>query len=293
MIPFDTTGIDLIGQTAIVTGGGRGLGRAMALALTAAGAKVAVVARTEAELAETVNLIHMAGGQVLAIPADVSDRHAVEQIVETVERELGAVDLLVNNAAILGVLGPFWEADPDEWWRAMEINVYGALVCATTVMKGMVARKRGRIINVSSSGVLYPLAYGSAYGVSKTALIHLTEFMAAEGGEHGVVAFSICPGGVRTAMMNHLIESEEAQKWMPFIHQYSVDVGIYDEPEDSAALVTLLASGKADGLSGRFIQVSDNLDEMVRQTEQIEKEDLHTFRMRRLPMEAKADAEQG
>src|SRR5688572_6823563 len=111
----DVTNIDLSGQVAIVTGGGRGLGRAMALALTAANAKVVVVARSEDQLAETVELIQKTNGQVIAVPTDITDRDAVEKMVQTVQQELGAVDLLVNNAGVTGKPGPLWEADPEDW----------------------------------------------------------------------------------------------------------------------------------------------------------------------------------
>src|SRR5262245_36417546 len=101
MTPFNTTDVALTAQVAIVTGGGRGLGRGIAQALAAARAKVAVVARNEVQLAETVDLIRQDGGHVLAVPTDVADRKAVEKMVQTVQQELGAVDILVNNAAVI------------------------------------------------------------------------------------------------------------------------------------------------------------------------------------------------
>jgi NAD(P)-dependent dehydrogenase (short-subunit alcohol dehydrogenase family) len=105
----------LTGQVAIITGGGRGLGRTFAHALADAGAAVAVTARSADQLAETVASITANGGRALAVPADVSDRQAVEQLVDSVRQQLGAVDLLVNNAGIGGPLGPLWEVDPDDW----------------------------------------------------------------------------------------------------------------------------------------------------------------------------------
>lgn len=274
---------DLSGQVALVTGGGRGIGRAIAQALAASGAAVAVVARSQSELDETVEFVTESGGRALAICADISDREAVEQMAQQVERELGAVDLLVNNAGIIGTIGPMWETDPDEWLRTFDVNLYGSFLCGVTIMRGMVARKRGRIINVASSAAVHIIPCGSAYGIAKAGLLRLTEFMAVEGKEHGVIAFAIDPGGVRTAMMNYLIDSEPARKWIPGAHQYAVEVGIFNTAEEPAALVTLLASGKADSLSGRFIRLSDNLDQLVLRAEQIQKDDLYTLRMQMLP----------
>ena len=108
-------GIDLTEQVAIVTGGGRGIGRAIALALAEGGASVAVVARTEDQLAETVGLIEEGGGRAAAYPADVTDQAAVDQVVADVEQQVGPVDLLVSNAGHGGQIAPLWEVEPDEW----------------------------------------------------------------------------------------------------------------------------------------------------------------------------------
>ena len=112
--------IRLDGQVALVTGGGRGLGRAMALALSAAGATVTVCARTKSQLAETVALIQERGGRALAIPADMADRASVEGLVGRVEHEVGPIDLLVNNAGVVGTMGPLAQTDPDAWWRSRQ-----------------------------------------------------------------------------------------------------------------------------------------------------------------------------
>jgi NAD(P)-dependent dehydrogenase (short-subunit alcohol dehydrogenase family) len=272
--------IDLSDQIAIVTGGGRGLGRVYAEALARAGAAVAVVARSADQLAETVTLIEGAGGQASAHPADVTDRLAVEQLVDTVEQQLGAVDLLVNNAGIAGPgNGPIWEADVDGWWRCMDVNLRGPFLCARSVLPSMIARRRGRIINVSSGAGLHPMRNMSPYVVSKTALIRLTENLAVETEEYGISVFAIHPGTVRTPMWETALVSPDAMRWMPWarnIFEKERD----NPPELAAQLVLLLASGEADALSGCFISIHDDVAQMVSRADEIKANELHTLRLR-------------
>jgi NAD(P)-dependent dehydrogenase (short-subunit alcohol dehydrogenase family) len=285
MMKYYTADVDLTDQVAIVTGGGRGLGRGMAHALASANAAVAVVARTEEQLAETVDLIRQAGGRALGIGADVTDREAVEKMVQTVQQELGPVDILVNNAAVVRPFAPIWELDPEEWQHALEVNLYGACLCSAMVLKEMTARRKGRIINVASAAALGPITYGSAYAVSKAALLRFTECLAADVRDYGITAFAIDPGTVRTDMSEYLMESEEGRTYAPWYRGYFSN---YHVPAElSANLVTLLASGQVDRLSGRFIQVSDNVDELLSYAEQITHNDLYTLRLRTISPEAR------
>lgn len=273
--------INLAGQVAVVTGGGRGLGRAMACDLAAAQASVAIVARSDDQLAETADLIRKAGGRVLTIPTDITDRNAVETMVEHVESELGAIDLLVNNAGVTGVPGPIWEIDPDDWQNTFDVNLRGAFLCSRAVLRMMTKRQRGRIINVASAIALGPIIYTSTYAISKAALLRLTECTALDGKAHGIVSFAIDPGSVRTAMTEYLIESEEGRTYVPWYRQFILEG--HDVPAGrSAELVTLLASGKADSLSGRFISIWDNIDDMLLQEAQITQDNLYTLRLRTL-----------
>src|SRR5262245_22598866 len=141
----------LSGQVAVVTGGGRGIGRAIALALATAGAWTAVLARSQSELDTTVQLIEHAGGRARAFVSDVTDVLAVRNAMRNIEQALGPVDLLVNNAATGGPIGPFWETDTEQWWQALEVNLRGPVLCSRAVLPGMVARHQGRIVNVASS----------------------------------------------------------------------------------------------------------------------------------------------
>jgi NAD(P)-dependent dehydrogenase (short-subunit alcohol dehydrogenase family) len=262
--------IDLGGQTAVVTGGGRGLGRAFAEALAAAGAKVAVIARSQSELDQTVASI---GSNARAFCADVTDAHSIG----TVFREIGSVDLLVNNAGALGPIGPFAETDFDQWWTAMDVNVRGAMLCARAVLPGMIERRRGRIISVVTGAFSAP--YVSAYLASKTALIRATECLAAETKPYNLALFSMAPGTVRTEMTKHSLTSPEGRRWIPWFRRI-FDEGLDLPPERPAALVVALASGKYDALSGLYLTPFDDLDAILSARPQVENDRLHALQIR-------------
>jgi NAD(P)-dependent dehydrogenase (short-subunit alcohol dehydrogenase family) len=277
------TGYHFANQVALITGGGRGLGRAFAESLAQAGAAVAIVARSEVQLQDAAHAIEHAGGRSLTFTADVTDRQAIEQVVAEIERQWGYIDLLINNAGSLRTLGPIAEIDPDEWWREVEINVRGTLLCTRAVLPGMVARGRGRIINMASAAGLQALPAGSAYCLSKAAVIRFSESLAIENSSRGVCAFAMHPGNVRTTMLDFIVESDEVGLRAPLIQQWGQQ--LYREGGDtpiqrSVDLMLFLACGKADALSGRFIDIDDDLDAMLQQIELIEREDLYTLRLR-------------
>jgi NAD(P)-dependent dehydrogenase (short-subunit alcohol dehydrogenase family) len=269
----------LVGQVAVVTGGGRGVGRAIAEDLAAAGAAVAVTARSGDQLAETVRRIRGAGGRAAAYPADVTDRAAVEGAVAHTEGELGPVDLLVNNAGAVTALGPFWETDPDVWWRDAEVHVRGAVLWTRAVLPGMVARRRGRIVNVVSGAGAQATPYLSAYACAKAALMRLTDSLAAEVASHGVTVFAASPGPVRTALLEATAASPVGRRWLPQFAKMLAD-GRDLSPARAVRLVRFLAEGRADALSGRYFHASDDPAALVGRAEEIVREDLHTVRLR-------------
>ena len=259
----------LAGQVALVTGGGRGIGRAIAIALSDAGAMLAVVARSEAEIEETVGLIVEGGGRAVGFAADVTNRVDVERAVAVTEKEIGPVSILVNNAGSAGPLTPLWETDPEDWWRTIEINLRGPMLCAHAVLPGMIQRRRGTIVNVGSyAGIRASTGGGHGpYATSKAALVRFTDSLAAATGEHGVQVFTISPGLVHTAMTAGIVDFDQIPEdaWSP--------------PEAAALLVVRLAEGAGAGLNGRFIHVNDDLDLLAREAERIEREGLYTLRL--------------
>ena len=144
-------------------------------------------------MAETVELIRQAGGRALALPADVTDRHAVAGVVAAAESRLGPIDVLINSVGSFRALGSASQVDPDEWWREVEINLRGPFVCAHAVLPGMMARRHGRIINIASAAGLQAIESVSAYGVGKTALIRFTETLAAETQPYGIAVLPHTP----------------------------------------------------------------------------------------------------
>jgi NAD(P)-dependent dehydrogenase (short-subunit alcohol dehydrogenase family) len=271
----------LSGQTALVTGGGRGLGRAFALALAQAGASVAITARSAGELEETAALVRDAGGAALIADADIADPAQVRAMIRQVQKHFGPLDVLINNAGAGGPYGPSWEADPEQWWRCQEVNLRGPFLCCHEAIPGMLARRRGRIINIASGAGARSIPYMSAYVVSKTALIRFSEVLAAETEQHGIRVFSVQPGAVRTAMAEGVLNDAEARRWLPWLPKIFEQGGDVP-PEAAAQLAVFLASGKADALSGRMFAIEDDPAEVAAHAEQVRRDDLYTLRMARL-----------
>jgi NAD(P)-dependent dehydrogenase (short-subunit alcohol dehydrogenase family) len=268
---------------AIVTGASRGIGRTIAEHLAAAGAAVALTARSADALAAGAAAIAAAGGRAVAVPADVTDRAATERLVAEAERQLGPVDLLVNNAGANTVFGPLWEVDLGAWRRDFDTNLFGPLLCARAVLPGMAARGRGRIVNVASAAGTAPRPHFSAYGLAKTALVRLTETLALEAAPHRIGVFALHPGRVLTPMNEGLLASPEFRRWFPDLAQ-RVEEGRFtwmsDDP--AAQLVVTLASGAADALSGRYLDVeTDDVPALVAQAEDIRQRNLLTLRVAR------------
>jgi len=255
----------LDGQVALITGGGRGIGEAVAHELAAAGMRVAVTGRTESQVRSVAEAV---GG--LALIGDASQHGDVEGWVADTERQLGPIDLLVNNAAIVGAPEPFWNHPPSEWWRVFEINVLGTFLCCHAVAGGMAERRRGRIVNVTSGASYLPQlpAVGSdtSYPASKAAINRFTERLAVELGEYGVHAFAVAPGLVRTEMTASL--SGELP-WTPL--------------EAPARLIRGIAEGRADALSGRYLHAEHDadLDALAARAGEIREHDLNAVRLRR------------
>jgi 3-oxoacyl-[acyl-carrier protein] reductase len=241
--------------TALVTGGGRGIGAGIARALAENGWSVVVGARSRDQVEEVAKEID---GR--AVELDVADRESVERAVT----EAGDVDLLVANAGIGGQGQPTWEAEPEDWWRVLEVNVLGVHLSCRAVIPGMLERGRGRIVITGSGAAYLPGMSHTDYPASKAAVCRYGETLHNElGGRIPVFFFS--PGLVQTEMTSGF--SDDAP-WTP--------------PELAPKLVAALASGRADALAGRYLHAEhDDIEDLIARADEIERDDLNAIRLQR------------
>jgi NAD(P)-dependent dehydrogenase (short-subunit alcohol dehydrogenase family) len=269
----------LQGRVAIVTGAGRGIGRAIAKALAAEGALVAVTARTQSQIDETVAMIDAGGGRAIAVAADIAEPAAVAAMSAEVVRTLGPVDLLVNNAAHSSSAARLWEADPDEWWRGVEVNLRGPFLAIRAVLPSMIERGAGRIINISSRSAGIPAPGRSEYAASKAALVRLTDTLDAELKEFGISVFAVHPGRVPTEASKRFMASPAGQRWSV---EAAAELKLLEAPPERCAdLCAILASGRADGLSGRFLSIFDDIEYLAAHAEDVQRDDTYALRLRK------------
>ncbi|GAA1218359.1 hypothetical protein GCM10009665_05320 [Kitasatospora nipponensis] len=258
----------LEGQVALVTGAGRGIGREIAIGLAAEGMAVGLVGRTLQTLTDTLKACVREGAKGIAVTADVARPGAVREAVRSVERDLGPVDLLVNNAGQIDREEvPLWEADAAQWWQVVEVNLRGPFNLLRSVLPGMVERGRGRVLNLNSGFALRPDGRYTAYATSKGALLQLSDNIADSLADHGVVVLDISPGAVATDMTAGMPMFAGMKEWnsLPYMVAVAVDA----------------ARGRFDALHGRFIHAGrDNLELLVAQAEAIRVDDARTLRLR-------------
>ncbi|MEE9453680.1 MAG: SDR family oxidoreductase [Paracoccaceae bacterium] len=245
-------------EVALITGGGRGLGFAVSKALAAKGATVCITGQNEEHLKNAVDEIRSGGEQAEYAVGDVTDRSAMEAAVARFHKSAGPITVLINNAGI-GQGGPFSETDPDAWWRVMEVNVKGPMLMSRLVLPGMLGADRGHIINIGSYQAIDPAPMVSAYGTSKTALLRLTDSLAAEVIDRGVVVIAVSPGWVWTDMTR---EAEAGlQKMNP--DWDGIDPEYIFKASAVCDLICQIVGGKARPFYGRLLHVKDDLNELL------------------------------
>jgi 3-hydroxybutyrate dehydrogenase len=250
----------LSNRIALITGGGRGIGRAVAFAFAREGARVAVVARTEQEVAR-VALEISAECEVETMHAicDVSDKESIGRAFTEVGRRLGSVDILVNNAGI-AESAPLVKTSDELWQRHLAINLSGTFYCMRAALPAMIERGWGRIINVASIAGKTGAPYISAYAASKHGVLGLTRTAALEVATKGVTVNAICPGYVDTDMTTRAVETIEAKTGKSSSDALEVIKRMSPQnrlitPEEVAALTLLLASEEGRGINGQAINV--------------------------------------
>lgn len=246
-------------RIALVTGAGRGIGRACSLALAAAGTRVAVTARSQDETSRLASEIREAGGEAHSIVDDLSDREAPGRILRQVREVWGPVEILVNNAGVGSSQNPkpLVEFDDDFWDLTFRVNVTAPYLLTKLVLSEMFAAGWGRIINIASINSKIPTVHGAAYVASKHALAGLTKATAKEAAAHGVTANAVCPGVTATLMNDKRIEYDAQRLGKSFedVETQSSPLGRRLVPEEIAALVHFLASDAAGAINGQLINV--------------------------------------
>jgi NAD(P)-dependent dehydrogenase (short-subunit alcohol dehydrogenase family) len=241
------------GRVALVTGAGRGIGRAAAEMLAARGARVMCVARSEAELAAT---------GMSYVAADLGTPEGCDMAVDETERELGPVEILVCNHGLGSAHEQvIWEQAPETWRTTMRINLDGPFYLTRRVMPNMVRHGYGRLVYTSSTSALVPEHAGSAYNSSKAGLLGLMRSAAADGGAHGITANAVLPGWVRTEMAERSARAEAEARGVTCGQVWQERGAMYRQgrvatPQEVAETIAFLASEEASGISGESIRVA-------------------------------------
>ena len=244
----------LHGKVALITGGGRGIGRAIARAYAAEGATLALAARTDAELSATSEEIRAEfGSEVTTAITDVRDREQVENAVSRTLERFGTIDVMVNNAGNTGEIGPLWKLDPERWANVISVHVLGTYYGCRAVIPGMLERGSGRIVNMAGVGGPNDTSYDAA----KTAIINMTENLSVELAGTGVTVNAISPGSIHTRMWEEVRDMALAAGDMELYEKgVQVTSGGGASIERAAQLAVLLGSDACGGLSGRLIRAA-------------------------------------
>ena len=245
-------------KTAVITGAGRGIGKRLAIAFAAEGARVGLVSRTLAQL----NLAHMeighAGGASVLAPADVADYAQVEKSMDAVRKEFGPIDILVNAAGVQGPIGPTAEADPAAWAEAIQVNLLGTFYCCRAVLPEMIARRSGKIINISGGGANNSRPFFSGYAASKAGVVRFTETLADEVAEHNIQVNALAPGGTYTHMTDQVLAAGESAGERALEEARNIRLTRGVPPDKQIALALFLVSARSNHITGKLISVHDD-----------------------------------
>jgi NAD(P)-dependent dehydrogenase (short-subunit alcohol dehydrogenase family) len=246
---------------AIVTGGGRGIGRIIALTLAQHGHAVVVAGPDAAEIEQTAADVQALGVPSLAVGADVTREEQVQAVAARTISALGSVDLLVNNAGVIGPTALVPNVAKKDWDDVLAVNLTGAFLCSKAVLPGMMARRSGKIINISSIAGKMAYALRSPYAVSKWGLIGLTLTLAKEMGPYNIQVNAVCPGPVRGERMERIIRERAAElgqtpEQVERTYLDTMTLRRFVEPQDVAAIVAYLASSAGNNITGQTFDVT-------------------------------------
>ena len=260
---------------ALITGAGRGIGRAIALAYAREGAQLAMAARSADELQASAQEAQALGAEIHVIPTDVTDQGQVDEMVRRTLDRYSRIDILVNNAGVAGPVGPLQDNDVSHWIHTIQVNVIGVYLCCQAVLPAMLARNQGKIINMS--GVGGPGT--SAYAASKAALIDLTEKLSGELAGTNIQVNAVSPGSINTRMWEELRDGAAAVGDARLVElSQRVLSGGGASMERAAELAVFLAGETSGALSGRLIRATDDFSSLPAMIPEIMVSDTYTMR---------------
>ena len=246
------------GKTVIVTGGGGGIGGATCLRFARAGAAVGVLDLNPEAGERVAAQIRDGGGLALSVRCDITDRASVDAAVAAVEQELGPIDVLVNNAG-WDVFRPFVKTEPAQWERLIAINLTGALHMHHAVLPGMVARKRGRIVNIASDAARVGSSGEAVYAACKGGLVSFSKTIAREHARHGITVNVVCPGPTETALFEDYKQGAGNPDKLVEAFTRSIPLGRIGQPDDLPGAVLFFAGDDAAFITGQVLSVSGGL----------------------------------
>lgn len=253
--------MELQDKIAVITGGGRGIGRAIALAYAREGANLVLASRSQAALEETRSMVEDLGGKALVVPTDIRQEESVRNLAKQALGHFGRVDILVNNSGVAGPTKPLWEITLAEWEDTFAVNMTGVYLCCREFLPGMIERHSGSIIIIASMTGKRPLYGRTPYAAGKLGLVGLARTLAWEVGSYGIRVNVISPGAVEGERIERVIRNQAAALGISeeeALRQFtsSSPLGRLVPPGDIAAAAIYLASDRAASITGEDLNVS-------------------------------------
>jgi NAD(P)-dependent dehydrogenase (short-subunit alcohol dehydrogenase family) len=245
--------IDLGGRVAVVTGAGRGIGRAISVALAEAGADLVLAARTASQLEGTAEEVRSKGRRAMVVPTDVSDKGAVERLMTAAIETLGGLHILVNNAATMSP-GPTLELSEEQWDRVIDVNLKSVFLCTQAAGRHMVGQRYGKIVNVASTGGEIASPMNASYHASKAAVILFTKSVAVEWIRYNVNVNAVGPGFVETELVDQFLQKRSREDGAK-----AVPIRRFADPREVANVVLFLVSDLASYMVGEHVIVDGGL----------------------------------